>query len=164
MEITTCSLKETQLSGQKIGVLIENRTIIALTGDLGAGKTSFVQGLARGLDVPQDYYITSPTYTLINEYPGRFPLFHVDIYRLGETVDFDEIGLYEILQSNGVVAIEWADKLHDLTLTGYLAVSLKITGNESRRIRLTGYGSEASDLLKKIEKIYKEPTHKLSRK
>jgi len=77
-----------------------------LTGDLGSGKTSFVQGLARGLEVPNDYYITSPSYTLINEYPGRHPFFHVDLYRLEDPVDFEDIGLYDILDVNFVVAIE----------------------------------------------------------
>jgi tRNA threonylcarbamoyladenosine biosynthesis protein TsaE len=86
--ITTHSVEETRELGRKIGLLIKQPFIIALIGDLGCGKTAFVQGLALGLGVPADYYITSPTFTLINEYPGRWPLFHVDLYSLEGINDF----------------------------------------------------------------------------
>ena len=85
IDITTHSVQETRELGQNIGRLISQPITLALIGDLGSGKTAFVQGLAQGLDVPADYYITSPTFTLINEYPGRLALIHIDLYRL-ETV------------------------------------------------------------------------------
>ena len=81
MKLTTHSLDETLSLGINIGKMLNAGAIIALTGDLGSGKTSFVQGLAKGLDVSERYYITSPTFTLINEYPGRYRLFHIDLYR-----------------------------------------------------------------------------------
>ncbi|MDM8550203.1 tRNA (adenosine(37)-N6)-threonylcarbamoyltransferase complex ATPase subunit type 1 TsaE [Desulfobacterales bacterium HSG2] len=133
-EFQTNSLVETRELGKKIGTSLTAGTILALTGDLGSGKTSFVQGLARGLGVPDEYYITSPTYTLINEYPGRCPLFHVDLYRLEGPDDAEEIGLSEILCSDGVVAIEWAERLSGETLGEHIAIDFEILDDESRKI------------------------------
>jgi len=152
LQMTTHSLEETQALGHKIGVNVDAGTVFALTGNLGSGKTAFVQGLARGLDVPIDYYITSPTYTLINEYPGRFPLFHVDLYRLGNAIDFEDIGLYEILLGKGVVAIEWADRLRQDILSDHLAVHFEISNKHSRKISVTTYGLVGVNLLSELQK------------
>jgi tRNA threonylcarbamoyladenosine biosynthesis protein TsaE len=152
IQAETHSIKATKYLGEKIGAWLNDGIVIALTGDLGSGKTSFVQGLAKGLDVPDEYYITSPSFTLINEYPGRYPLFHVDLYRIGDPVDFEDIGLYEILHEKGVVAIEWAEKLPKALLTKCLTVHFEISDDESRKICLTAYGLEGVNLLKKIEK------------
>jgi len=151
LQITTYSLEETQLLGEKTGKHLEGGTVITLTGDLGSGKTSFVQGLAKGLDVPENYYITSPTYTIINEYPGRCILFHVDLYRIGDSADLEDIGFYEILHGNGVVAIEWANKLPEDFLSEHLAIHIKILDDETREIRMTGYGLKANKLIKKLK-------------
>ena len=97
-------MDETKKLGKIIGSAVSAGTVLALTGDLGSGKTSFVQGLAEGLEVPDDYYITSPSYTLINEYPGRFFLYHVDLYRITDSIDIEDIGLYEIFDDDAVVA------------------------------------------------------------
>ena len=94
-KITTQTAQETQKLGIKIGQRITHPLVIGLSGDLGSGKTAFVQGLAEGLEVPGEYYITSPTFTLINEYPGRFPLIHIDLYRLDDIRDLEDIGLDE---------------------------------------------------------------------
>lgn len=153
MQIITCSSKETRELGQKTGALIKAPAVLALTGDLGSGKTSFVQGLAKGLAVPADYYITSPTYTIINEYPGRCRLFHVDLYRTKDPADFEEIGLFDILYSDGVVAVEWADRLGKDFLSEYTAIHFVILNNKSRSILMTSYGSESTDLLIKIDKL-----------
>ena len=150
IEITTHSLEETLALGQKIGGLLKEGTI-ALIGDLGSGKTSFVQGLAKGLDVPGDYYITSPSFTLINEYPGRCHLFHVDLYRIEDPVDLEEIGLYEILDSKGVVAIEWADRIQENLFNEHVSIQFGILNDTSRKICLTAYGSEPVNLLIKLE-------------
>ncbi len=153
-QIVTGSVDETKRLGQKIGSFVNARTIIALTGDLGSGKTSFAQGLARGLSVPDNYYITSPTYTLINEYPGRYELFHVDLYRLGDPIDFVDVGLYDILDTNGVVIIEWADRLPQDLLSEYIDIKFEIDNWESRNIHLAAYGLEGVNLLKRLEKVY----------
>ena len=98
-ETTTHSVEETRAFGERLGRHIIAGTTIALTGDLGSGKTAFVQGIARGLHVPAEYYITSPTFTLINEYPGRLRLHHVDLYRIEDPTEIEEIGLHEIMGS-----------------------------------------------------------------
>ncbi len=152
LQTETHSIEETKQLGEKIGEWLDAGTVIALTGDLGSGKTSFVQGLAKGLDVPEGYYITSPSFTLINEYPGRHTLFHVDLYRIGDPVDFEDIGLYEILHEEGVVAIEWSDKLPKGLLSTFLTIDFEISHDDSRKICLTAYGLEGVNLLKKIEK------------
>ena len=150
-QITTHSVKETKKLGEKIGACLTTEAVLALTGDLGSGKTSFVQGLARGLEVPNDYYITSPSYTLINEYPGRHPLVHVDLYRLEDPVDFEDIGLYDILDDNYVVAIEWADRIRQELLPGHVIIKFEISGDKSREICMSAHGVNAVNLLKEIK-------------
>jgi len=150
-QITTHSVTETQKLGQTLGAGIQQAVIIALTGDLGSGKTAFVQGLARGLDVSEKYYITSPTFTLVNEYPGRHPLFHVDLYRIEHAPELEEIGLDEILQEDAVIAIEWAERLSGETLPSHLALRLKMISENTRRIDIFAYGHQAGNLLKALE-------------
>lgn len=149
-QITTHCLNETQKLGEKIGKLLKSPMAIALTGDLGSGKTAFVQGLAKGLEVPPEYYITSPTFTLVNEYPGRFRLFHIDLYRLNHYGDLEDIGFYDILEADGVVAIEWAEKLsHDLR-SNYLALRFDTIDDETRKISVVASGQEAIVLIKAL--------------
>lgn len=152
--ISSRSDEETRHIGQIIGEMAEAGAIIALRGDLGSGKTALVQGLAKGLEVPQSYYITSPSYTLVNEYPGRLPLFHIDLYRLSD-VDFEDIGLYDILDAHsGVVAIEWAERLG--SLFGCLTLQMEITGDNTRNIVFTADGDQQTQLLTRIEHRLKE--------
>ena len=146
------SVGETQKLGQKIGTLIKYPLIIALIGDLGSGKTAFVQGLAAGLDVSADYYITSPTFTLINEYPGRLPLFHVDLYRLEAVDDLDDIGLDELLSDRAVIAIEWADKLAGDLAGEYLSLDFKIIDENCRKVNMIGYGQNGINLIRALDK------------
>ena len=152
-QIITRSVEDTRALGQDIGRRLQSNTVITLTGDLGSGKTVFVQGLAKGLGVPNRYYVTSPTYTLINEYPGRFRLFHVDLYRLDHVEELKEIGIDEIVNGEGVVAVEWADKLPGNLLTDYINLQFEIVGEESRKILLFWYGLHLSILLKGLEKF-----------
>jgi len=136
-QISTRSVDETKNLGKIIGTAVTGGTVLALTGDLGSGKTSFVQGLARGLEVPDGYYITSPSYTLINEYPGRYPLFHVDLYRISDPMDMEDIGLYEILNNRGIVAIEWADRIEQKLIPDSINIHFELTGDKSRKICIT---------------------------
>ncbi|CAB1063357.1 tRNA threonylcarbamoyladenosine biosynthesis protein TsaE [Olavius sp. associated proteobacterium Delta 1] len=151
IDTTTHSADETRQLGQKIGRLIKQPVIIALIGDLGSGKTAFVQGLANGLDVPVEYYITSPTFTLINEYPGRLPLFHADLYRLQTDQDLEDIGLDELLYDQGVLAVEWADKLADKLSGDYLVLQFEIIIDDYRKIKLIAYGHNGINLIKALE-------------
>jgi tRNA threonylcarbamoyladenosine biosynthesis protein TsaE len=148
--------EETRLIGKIIGEMAEAGNIIALKGDLGSGKTALVQGLARGLNVPEKIYVTSPSYTLVQEYPGRLPLFHIDLYRLSE-MDFEDIGLYDILDTkSAVVAIEWAERLSPDTLFECLTLQLEITGDNTRNIVFTADGDQQAQLLTRIEHRLKE--------
>ena len=146
-QITTRSIEETQNLSQKLGELLNQPTVIALNGDLGAGKTAFVQGLARGLEVPKEYYITSPTFTLINEYPGRLGLLHVDLYRLDSIADIEDIGLDERLYDQAVIAIEWADKLPDSLPDRHLSVKMDIIDDNCRNLSLDATGHHEVNLL-----------------
>ena len=146
-QITTRSIDETQRLSQKLGRLLNQPLIIALRGDLGSGKTAFVQGLAKGLEVPDKYYITSPTFTLINEYPGRLPLMHVDLYRLDNVADLEDIGLDERLYDKAVIAVEWADKLSDSLPARHLSVNMDITDDNSRTLILDATGHHEVNLL-----------------
>lgn len=151
MHINTNSPQETFNFGRTIGSMVQEGTVIALTGDLGCGKTLFVQGLAQGLDVPENYYVTSPSYTLINEYPGRCRLFHADLYRMAGRVDIESTGLYELLESDGVLAIEWAEKIDREELGDHLALDFNIRANDVREIFITGYGQHCFNLVRELE-------------
>lgn len=156
IQITTHSADETQKLGQKIGTLIKQPLIIALMGDLGSGKTALVQGLAKGLEVPEGYYITSPTFTLINEYPGRFPLVHVDLYRLESIDDLEDVGLEELLYGQSVIAIEWAEKLSGCQPTDQLRVTMEIIDDECRKLALDATGQEEVNLIRALEDVWAE--------
>ena len=148
--LATASAAETRRLGERCGSLLRSPLVIYLIGDLGSGKTLFVQGLARGLDVSADYAVTSPSFTLINEYPGRFKLFHVDLYRLGTEMDLDDLGLTEILHSEGVAAVEWADKLADGAVGERLEIRFEFGDDDRRRLHVVAYGQASLILLKAL--------------
>jgi tRNA threonylcarbamoyladenosine biosynthesis protein TsaE len=148
--LATASAAETRRLGQQCGSLLRTPLVICLIGDLGSGKTVFVQGLARGLDVPAGYAVTSPSFTLINEYPGRLKLFHIDLYRLGTQADLDDLGLGEILHGEGVAAVEWADKLTDAVGAERLEIRFEFGDDDGRRLRLVAYGQASLILLKAL--------------
>lgn len=153
----TDNAAQTRALGQSIGKSIRKDhtgTRIALTGDLGSGKTVLVQGLAIGVGVLPETYITSPTYTLINEYSGQWHLYHVDLYRLASVEEVASLGLYEILADNAVVAIEWADRIDEKALGEHLSVDIQIVKQDERKITLMAYGRSHQILLKETEKIY----------
>ncbi|NNF99572.1 MAG: tRNA (adenosine(37)-N6)-threonylcarbamoyltransferase complex ATPase subunit type 1 TsaE [Desulfobacteraceae bacterium] len=140
---------ETTAFGEKLGGLAYPGLFIALSGNLGSGKTTFAKGFARGISVPPEYYVTSPTYTLINEYPGKYTFCHVDLYRLSGFADIEEIGLYDILVSDAVVLVEWPDRMHESDLpAGRLVIEFTIQDKEARHIVIKAYGLNATNLLK----------------
>jgi tRNA threonylcarbamoyladenosine biosynthesis protein TsaE len=151
MELTTHSPDKTLSLGKNLGKMIKAGTIFALKGDLGSGKTTFVQGLAKGLDVSEKYYITSPTFTLINEYPGRYRFFHIDLYRIEDPFELEELGFHEIINSDNVTAIEWADKLVDDFTSEYIDIKFVILDDVTRKINIAAHGQENINLIKKLK-------------
>jgi len=129
VEIKTKSPEETRKLACQLAQRLSPGTVILLFGDLGAGKTTFVQGLAKGLGVPEDYYVSSPTFALINEYPGRLPLYHVDLYRL-EPEDVEELGLPELAE-RGIMVVEWAEKL-PFSFPRVIRVEIEVLSPEER--------------------------------
>jgi tRNA threonylcarbamoyladenosine biosynthesis protein TsaE len=133
--VITKSAAETVELGRKIGAFLSPNEVIALTGDLGAGKTTLIQGIAAGLGVKD--YVTSPTFIIINEYQGRLPLYHVDLYRLDDVELIAELGIEEYFQKDGVCVIEWAEKLEGLRPAGAETIELKSLGENEREISLS---------------------------
>lgn len=158
--IVTTSAEETRRLAEEIGRRIGSGIILLLRGDLGSGKTCFVQGLARGVEVQDGYEITSPTYTLIHEFPARLPLVHVDLYRIHDEMDAEAIGLYELMDQDRVVAVEWAERLpdnfwpQDRTLT----IEFQSPDEHTRQLRLFGYGLQIIDLIKEIDTFWNSRT------
>lgn len=112
IRLTTFSAEETAEVGFKLGILLKAGDVVCLTGNLGTGKTAFTGGLAHALGV--EGYITSPTFTIVNEYRGRIPLYHFDAYRISDSDEMFEIGFEEYLEGNGIVVIEWAELISDV--------------------------------------------------
>lgn len=137
MELVSTSLDETLRIGRIIGEGAVPGTVIALIGELGSGKTSLTQGIAAGLDVPGAYYVTSPTFTLINEYPGRIPLYHFDVYRLSGSLDLEDLGYEDYFFGDGLVAVEWAEKLMDSLPDSTLFIRMERLGDDERRLSLS---------------------------
>ena len=136
MEFITHSPEETEEIGAKLGKLLSPGTILAYEGDLGAGKTAFTRGLARGLGATD--MVTSPTYTIVNEYlSGRLPLFHFDMYRLASSDDLWDIGWEDYLERGGVCAVEWSENVDD-AMENAILVTIEKTGEDSRRITIEG--------------------------
>lgn len=134
--IISHSPSETMDYGQRLAAELRAGDVLALTGDLGAGKTCLVKGIARGLGILQE--ITSPTFTLINEYVGgRLPLYHVDLYRLDSAEQALQIGLDDYLGRDGVTVIEWAEKVESLLPPTTRRLRIEFIADNSRRITLT---------------------------
>jgi len=113
--VTTSSAAETLQFGEELAAAFKDELyVITLQGDLGAGKTLLTKGIAKGLGVPDWYYLNSPTFTLINEYRGRLPLYHLDLYRLGDADELFELGFNDYLAGSGVIVIEWPEKAEEL--------------------------------------------------
>ena len=132
-ETITNSEDETSAAGERLGAALRGGNVVLLYGDLGAGKTAFVRGLARGIGAdPAE--VSSPTFTLIQEYAGRLTLFHVDLYRLEER-EVDDLGLEELVLGDGIVAIEWAERWRGRP-DDVIEVWIEDVGEDSRRIRV----------------------------
>jgi tRNA threonylcarbamoyladenosine biosynthesis protein TsaE len=132
LRIATKSAEETVELGERLGKRLAAGDVVALTGDLGAGKTTLTRGIAQGMGVTAD--IHSPTFTLIHEHPGRVPLYHIDLYRLSSEQEAEFIGIDEYIYSDGVTIIEWAETIKSLLPPERLDIELKMTGDTDREL------------------------------
>ena len=130
--ITNCE-QETEALGEKLGQTLKPGCVIAYTGDLGAGKTAFTRGLARGLQIPER--VTSPTFTIVNEYEGgRLPLFHFDMYRLGSADELFDIGWEDYLARGGVCAVEWSENVEQALEEDAIRIDIRRGDRDSQRV------------------------------
>jgi tRNA threonylcarbamoyladenosine biosynthesis protein TsaE len=133
-EIVSPSAAATEAAGERLGATLGPGAVVALTGELGAGKTSFVQGLVRGLGA--SVRATSPTFVLVNEYAGRVPIHHVDAYRTESMTELMDLGLLEMIGGDGVTIVEWADRLTPLMPPDAIHVHITGVGDELRTITI----------------------------
>ena len=135
MTVITNHESETMLEGEKLGKTLSPGMVVALSGGLGAGKTAYIRGLARGLGI--DMSVSSPTFTIVNEYPGKIPLFHFDMYRLETEGELFDIGWDDYLERGGVCAVEWSEKVPGAFPLGTIAVKIENLGNDSRKLSIS---------------------------
>lgn len=143
MTFTTRSAAETEQLGACLARALKEGDVVTLSGELGAGKTRFSQGIASGLGVDSSVPVTSPTFTILNEYQGRLPLYHFDFYRLGIGSDLRELGFEEYLAGSGVCLIEWPERLAGGFADSYLEIVITVIDEETRQITVTAHGPSA---------------------
>ena len=153
--IKSYSEDETVSWGKILGGLLKAGDIVGLIGDLGAGKTCFVKGVADGLGIPEDQYIASPTFTLINEYRGRVTLYHFDLYRIQNEKEIVGLGYEEYLFGNGLVIIEWAEKMLRFLPEEHLLIEIERVNDKTRNFIFTGRGRWYSEIVGHIEERQK---------
>jgi tRNA threonylcarbamoyladenosine biosynthesis protein TsaE len=150
-EVISRDPSETFRIGNLIGETLEEGAIIALIGELGAGKTSLTQGIARGLGIDEGYQITSPTFTLINEYPGRLSLIHLDVYRLSGSMDLADLGYEEFIFSKRVTVIEWADRIQDVLPDKTISITITYIDQDQRCMALSGKGTQVMSIINALQ-------------
>lgn len=138
LKLISDSREQTVEIGRRIGTLLGGGDIVALIGELGSGKTTLTQGIARGLDVAENVPVVSPTFTLVNEYPGRLPLVHLDAYRLSGPADLEDMGYEEYFFGGGVVVIEWAEKILDLLPDAAIVLRMAYIDENTRELIIEG--------------------------
>jgi len=141
LHLTLRNIRDTDRLGRWLGQKARVKDVILLSGDLAAGKTTLTQFIARGLEVSEDQYVTSPSFALLHEYPGRIPLYHMDCYRLSGEDDIEGAGLIDYIGGPGLTVIEWPDRLGSLKPGQYLDIGLATDNKSQRSCRITPHGS-----------------------
>jgi tRNA threonylcarbamoyladenosine biosynthesis protein TsaE len=144
--LEAASAADTQAIAERLGRLLERGDVLALVGPLGAGKTTFVQGLARGAGVPAERHVASPTFALVNEHPGRVALVHADLYRIARHAELEELGLDEAFD-RAAVAIEWLDRFPEVAPADRLELTIAFEPDGARRLTLAGAGPRGDALV-----------------
>lgn len=143
--------RELEILAEKLGQLVHSGDVICMTGDLGAGKTTFTQAFARGLGVED--YVTSPTFTLVQEYYGRIPLYHFDVYRITHVSEMYDIGYEEYFYGDGVCVIEWASLVEEVLPKDRLCIDITVTGEETRKLCLSFTNVNYEQMIEELLKI-----------
>ena len=157
----SASPEQTRALGEAVGGLADAGDLIALTGELGTGKTLFVGGLACGLGVDPATYVSSPTFTVMHRYCGRLPLYHIDLYRIETPEAFASLGLDEYLEGDGVAAIEWAEHGYGCLPKDRLTFRLRHTGSDTRAIEIVPVGDRYMRL---VQMLMRNPPNPLLQK
>jgi len=153
LRILSESDQETIDLGKRLGLLLEAGDVVALVGELGSGKTWFSKGIALGLDVGSDTVVTSPSFSLVNEYQGRYTFYHMDVYRLGSLPEFFAAGLEEYFYQGGVVVMEWADRWPEILPETHIRVEFVILDDQKREIVFSGKHPRAVERIGRTTKI-----------
>lgn len=132
----TRSAKETMLIGEKLARNLKPGSVVALSGNLGSGKTTFTKGIGKGLGVKDPRRINSPTFVLIKEYNGKIPLYHFDLYRLDDLKEIENLAIEEYIYGNGVTVIEWAEKIKCILPEKYILVKFEAKGDDKREVTI----------------------------
>ena len=148
----SASDRETIELGRKLASLLKEGDVVALTGELGSGKTWLTKGIALGLGVSAQTVVTSPSFALVNEYEGRYPFFHMDLYRLGSASEFVSAGLEEYLYSGALVVMEWADRFPEILPAHAVTLTLRIIDDHRRRITLSGDHLRALEIIHEMKR------------
>ena len=153
MVFRTKSASETTRIGKRIGSRLLPGDVVALIGELGAGKTQFIKGLAAGVGIQNPTYVSSPSFKLINEYVGKTTFYHIDLFRLKGEKEAEELGLDDYFQGRGITAIEWADKIPSLLPEEILWIEIHYTGENSRSLEISGKGKRCECLLEELSEF-----------
>ncbi|MFN3533251.1 MAG: tRNA (adenosine(37)-N6)-threonylcarbamoyltransferase complex ATPase subunit type 1 TsaE [Candidatus Brocadia sp.] len=146
----SASVDETMRFAEKLGMLLTPGDVIALVGELGAGKTTLVKGIVQGLGVTDKRSVKSPTFALVHKYEGRIPIYHFDAYRLEDTQEMLDIGSDEMIYGSGVAIVEWADKVPGCLPKEYLKITLTAISENERNMEIRGYGSRYEKIINNL--------------
>jgi tRNA threonylcarbamoyladenosine biosynthesis protein TsaE len=155
-EFLTRSPQETMQLGKILGEWLAPGDAVALIGDLGAGKTTLAKGIACGAGVEDEGDVTSPTFVLVNEYQGRFPVYHADLYRLQEAHEVEDLGWEEFIFGNGISLMEWAEKIPGILPEDRIEIRISWLSAEERKFVITGKGAKAQNIVRLLQRKWEK--------
>ena len=159
-KIVTRAPEETRELGRHVGALAQAGDVYLLSGNLGAGKTCFTQGIARGLGIED--YVMSPSFVILREHQGRLQLYHIDLYRLEGVAETADLGLDDYLFGQGVCVVEWAERARSVLPAEHLAVNIEYAGDEERCFQIEAKGPRYHDIIGQLKKLYGLQTERCS--
>ncbi|WP_129600287.1 tRNA (adenosine(37)-N6)-threonylcarbamoyltransferase complex ATPase subunit type 1 TsaE [Anaerophilus nitritogenes] len=151
MKIISNSEQKTYDLGYNLGEFLQKGDVVCLTGDLGAGKTTLSKAIAKGLGVEE--CVTSPTFTIIHEYEGRVPLYHFDVYRIGEIDEMEDLGYEEYFYGEGVCLVEWASQIEEIIPKEHLWIQITKIDDSTREIEITGSSNHFDNILEELKAL-----------